>query len=154
VFIPRDDSADARAMVRSLGGSIDAMTATIIFPEGRLFRADRLERAKARLAVENPERAARLAGLRYVLLPRPAGVLSLLDAIPGDVVVIAHSGLDQYASFKELAAAVPLREPILVTAWRVPSDEIPFGDAERIAWLDRQWVRVDEWIAGTYRESG
>ena len=36
--------------------NIDATTAVVIFPEGRLFRPDRLERAKTRLALENPER--------------------------------------------------------------------------------------------------
>ena len=60
VFIPRDNGPEAIAMVRDIGQSIDATTAVVIFPEGRLFRPDRLERAKARLALENPERAARL----------------------------------------------------------------------------------------------
>ena len=50
-------------MVREIGQTIDSTTAVVIFPEGRLFRPDRLERAKARLALENPERAARLAPL-------------------------------------------------------------------------------------------
>ncbi len=134
-------------MVRTLGQRLDATTAVVIFPEGRLFRPDRLERAKTRLALENPERAARLDSLSHVLPPRPGGVLALLDTIPADVVVIAHTGLDQYASFTELAKAVPLRNPIHVTAWRVPADQIPADDGERIAWLDEQWLLADQWIA-------
>ncbi len=147
VFIPRDNGPQAVAMVRRLGQSVDSTTAVVAFPEGRLFRPDRLERAKARLAHENPDRAARLASLRHVLPPRPAGVLALLDTIPADVVVIAHGGLDQYASFAELAKAVPLRNPIHVTAWRIPADQIPTADGERIAWLDEQWVLADDWVA-------
>jgi len=134
-------------MVRGLGANVDETTAVVIFPEGRLFRRDRLDRTKARLALENPERAARIASLTYVLPPRPGGVLALLDTIRADVVVIAHSGLDKYQSFAELAKAVPLRTQIEVTAWRVPADQIPSDDREQIAWLDQQWVLVDEWIA-------
>ncbi len=92
----------------------------------------------------NPERAARLAPLQHVLPPRPGGVLALIDTIGADVVVIAHNGLDQYASFSDLTKAVPLRNSIRVTAWRVPRDQIPSGDAERVAWLDEQWLRVDQ----------
>ena len=144
VFVPRDDGPEAIAKVRTLGQSLDSTTAVVIFPEGRLFRPDRLERAKARLTLENPERAARLESLSHVLPPRPGGVLALLDTIPADVVVIAHSGLDQFASFTELAKAVALRAPIEITAWRVPVDQIPAGDGERIAWLDEQWVLLND----------
>ncbi|MEP7113338.1 MAG: 1-acyl-sn-glycerol-3-phosphate acyltransferase [Ilumatobacteraceae bacterium] len=154
VFIPRDDRTEARTRVRRLVRAVDSTTAVVIFPEGRLFRPDRLERSLARLALENPERAARLASLGRVLPPRPGGVLTLLDALPVDVVVIAHSGLDQFASFTELAKAVPLREPIRVTAWRVPADQIPADDGERIAWLDRQWVLVDDWVARHAKTAG
>jgi 1-acyl-sn-glycerol-3-phosphate acyltransferase len=147
VFIPRDNGPEALTMLRRIGDNIDATTAIVIFPEGRLFRADILERAKARFALSNPERAARLAPLCHVLPPRPGGVLALLETVEADVVVIAHRGLDRYASFAELAKAVPLREPITVTAWRVHADQIPRGELERIAWLDEQWLRVDEWVS-------
>jgi 1-acyl-sn-glycerol-3-phosphate acyltransferase len=148
VFIPRDNGAEARAMIQRLSEGIDSTTALVVFPEGRLFRPDRLDRTMTRLAVESPERALRLAPLRHVLPPRPGGALALLDAIPAaDVVVIAHTGLDQFGSFTELAKAVPLGEPILVAAWRVPAAEIPSGDGERAEWLDEQWMRVDHWVA-------
>ena len=148
VFIPRDNGSEARTMLRHLSEGIDSKTAVVVFPEGRLFRPGRLQRSMTRLAQENPVRAARLAPLGHVLPPRPGGVLALLDAIPtADVVVIAHSGLDGFGSFAELAKAVPLGEPIRVTAWRVPTAEIPDGDTERIQWLDEQWLRVDHWVA-------
>lgn len=147
VFIPRDNGPEAIAKVREIGHDVDSTTAIVIFPEGRLFRPDRLERAMARLTLENPDRAARLASLEHVLPPRPGGVLALLDSIPADIVVIAHTGLDHYASFTDLAKGVPLRDPVRVTAWRVPRDRIPDGDAERIGWLDEQWLLVDKSVS-------
>ena len=148
VFIPRDNGADARAMIQRLSERIDSTTAVVIFPEGRLFRPDRLERTMSRLAVQSPERALFLAPLRHVLPPRPGGALALLDAIPAaDVVVIAHTGLDRFGSFTELAKAVPLGDPIRIVAWRVPAADIPSGDSERTEWLDEQWLRVDHWVA-------
>ncbi|MEN9646417.1 MAG: hypothetical protein RL238_3086 [Actinomycetota bacterium] len=146
VFIPRDNGPDALAAVTKLGATADPDVPTVIFPEGRLFRPDRLERALARLHADNPARGERLAPLRHVLPPRPGGVLALLATIPGDVVVIAHAGLDRYPSFAALARAVPLRDPVRVTAWRIRSNDIPDGDGERIAWLDQQWCAADRWV--------
>ncbi len=146
VFIARDNGPEAVTAIRALGERVDTNTAVAIFPEGRLFRADALDRAKGRLAEQSPERAARLAGLRHVLPPRPGGVLALLDTVQADVVVIAHVGLDSYPSFSELAKAVPLASPIRVHAWRIDIDQIPADRAQRIEWLDEQWIRVDQWV--------
>lgn len=151
VFIPRDNGPDALAAVAELGATADPDVPTVIFPEGRLFRPDRLERALARLHADNPGRGERLATIRHVLPPRPGGVLALLATIPGDVVVIAHSGLDRYLSFAALARAVPLHDPIRVTAWRIRSEEIPTDVSERIAWLDEQWCAVDRWVSDAQR---
>ena len=148
VFIPRDHGLEARVMLQRPSEGADSRTAAVIFPEGRLFRPDRLERTMSRLAEQSPERALSLASLRHVLPPRPGGALALLDAMPGaDVVVIAHAGLDRFASFAELAKAVPLADQIRVIAWRLPASEIPNGDQERTRWLDEQWLGVDDWVA-------
>jgi hypothetical protein len=64
-----------------------------------------------------------------------------------DVVVIAHTGLDQFPTFADLARSVPLRDPIRVVAWRVPAADIPSDVLGRTAWLDEQWLRVDAWIS-------
>jgi 1-acyl-sn-glycerol-3-phosphate acyltransferase len=147
VFIPRDNGPEALEMVSGLAGDVDDTTAVVIFPEGRLFRRDRLDRATARLRADNPDRAERLGSLAHVLPPRPGGLLTLLHALPGtDVVVIAHAGLDEFGSFAELAAAVPLPRPIRVAAWRTPAAEVPGDALDQIAWLDTQWRRVDAWI--------
>jgi len=147
VFIPRGDAPEALALMRQLHDGIDASTAVVIFPEGRLFRPELLTRFLARLDATNPERGRRLAGLRHVLPPRPGGVLALLDTIPhADVVTIAHSGLDRYESFSAFARAAPLADPIKVTAWRTRAADIPTDPSDRIVWLDEQWLRVDQWV--------
>ena len=87
VFIPRDNGPEAIGMVRTIGRDVDATTAVVIFPEGRLFRPDRLKRAVSRLTLGNPERGARLSSLRHVLPPRPGGVLDTghLDVEQSDI---------------------------------------------------------------------
>src|SRR4029079_10573564 len=147
VFIARDNGPQALQLLDRLQEGVDAATAIVIFPEGRLFRPELVTRFLAKLIDTDPDRAQRVSGLRHVLPPRPGGVLALLDSIPrAGVVVIAHAGLDQFGSFKELARAVPLKDAIGVTAWRIASDTIPTDTPDRVAWLDQQWVHVDQWI--------
>ena len=67
-------------------------------------------------------------------------------ASSADVVVVTHAGLDGYPRFVDLARNVPLPQPIHVAAWRVKRADIPAGVAERTAWLDRQWLRIDAWV--------
>ena len=145
VFIPRDNSPDARHDAAHVGQHLDDSVVAVIFPEGRLFRPDVLTRSIARLTERDPPRAVRLAGLRHLLPPRPAGLMALLDASPdADVVVINHAGLDHYPTFAELARNAPLTRPIEVTATRIPRRDIPADDTERIAWLDRLWCAMDQ----------
>ena len=147
VFIPRDNGAEAVALLQPFRHGIDPSTAVVIYPEGRLFRTDLRDRFLNKIAGFDGDRALRLAPLRHVLPPRPGGVLALLDALPAaDVVVIAHAGFDQFGSFTELARAAPIPRPITVTAWRIRAADIPHDPAARIVWLDEQWLRVDEWI--------
>ena len=68
-----------------------------------------------------------------------------------DVVVIAHAGLDDYASLAQLAKAVPLPTQWNITAWRTPRSDIPTNPEEQARWLDDQWLRVDDWIDQTLR---
>jgi 1-acyl-sn-glycerol-3-phosphate acyltransferase len=147
VFVPRDNAPEAYLAVAELGDGLDGRSVAVIFPEGRLFRPEVLERAQQRLAERDPQRAASLVGLRHVLPPRAGGFNALLDAAPtADVVIIAHAGLDAYPRFVELVRNLPLRDPVRVTAWRTVRDEIPRDAGGRAEWLDAQWRRVDDWI--------
>jgi 1-acyl-sn-glycerol-3-phosphate acyltransferase len=149
VFIPRDNDPDARHQVAVVGHQLDDGTVAVIFPEGRLFRPDVLVRSLDRLTERDPDRAARLAGLRHLLPPRPAGLIALLDASPAaDVVVINHAGLDHYPTFAGLARRAPLTRPIDVTATRIPRRDVPDDTAGRIGWLDQLWCDMDDWVHG------
>jgi len=147
VFIPRDNSPEARALVATVGQQLDGRSVAVIFPEGRLFRPEHLAASLTRLTERDPDRASRLAGLRHLLPPRPGGVGVLLDALPdADVVVINHVGLDPYPTFADLARHVPLRRPVRVTARRIPRAAVPDDDAQRVEWLDNLWIDLDRWV--------
>ncbi len=148
VFIQRDDGPAARAACVALGRSLTDGALGLIFPEGRLFRPERLVRSLERLAESDPDRAERLAGLRHVLPPRPGGTLALLDAAPdADVVVLAHAGFEAFPTLGALARAVPVRAPIRVAAWRIPRSAIPSDPAAQVVWLDDLWCELDACVA-------
>ncbi len=147
IFIPRDNSPHARDAVATLGTTLDRSTVAVIFPEGRLYRLELRTQLQTKLIQSDPDRSARVAGLRHLLPIRPGGVSALLDAAPdADVVVIAHTGLDTYPDFKTLARHVPLTTPVRVTAWRIPRSNVPADPTDRMEWLDTTWQQVDDWI--------
>lgn len=132
-------------LARSLRGS-DAM---LVFPEGRNWTPRRHHRAIARLrhrahrqaaadAVDNPN----------VLPPRPAGVLACLTARPDlDVVIVAHTGLDDLVSPVMVWHALPLRDrPMTVRWWHEAARTVPADPARQYQWLRVQWAIVDSWI--------
>ncbi len=144
VFIPRDGGKTAKRAITRMVDGADENTAYILFPEGRLFRPDALERSIERLGAADPERAKRLRGLSSVLPPRPGGLLTLLDALPdADVVVLDHRGLDRYQRLADLARSAPVDRPITVTVRRIPRPEIPSDPAARTRWLDDLWLDLD-----------
>lgn len=150
VFIDRDDGASARRIVRAMSDRNGPNDVVTIYPEGRVFRPAALARSLARLAETRPERAERLAGLRHVLPPRPGGTLALLDALPtADVIVIGHVGFERAASMAEMAARAPLDITVSVHARRVARADIPADVDDRIDWLDRLWLDLDDWVDST-----
>jgi 1-acyl-sn-glycerol-3-phosphate acyltransferase len=147
-FLPtvRGTAQDA---VAELAAGLRPRDALVIFPEGGNFTPRRHRRAVARLRrLGDHRRAARAAGLHYVLPPREAGSLAALAAAPSaDVVFVAHAGLDVIASPRAAWSFLPLRRPVRVHWWRIPAADIPAGDAARSGWLLGQWERMDRWTA-------
>jgi len=147
IFIPRTNGPQARRAVAELAAGLDTSTVAVIYPEGRLFRPELLERVRAKLTKTDPERGARLAGLRHVLPVRPGGVCTLLDAAPdADIVVVAHTGLDTYPDFRTLTRHIPRSTTVRVTAWRIERHDVPSDPDARDRWLDNLWQDVDNWI--------
>jgi len=93
--------------------------------------------------------ARQAARLGHVLPPRPSGTLSAIEAAPqADLVIVAHTGLDHLDSAAAVWNGIPLQRPLRVTWWRVPAGDVPSGKDARTEWLNAQWARVDDWIAG------
>jgi hypothetical protein len=143
-FIPRDDAPAAIDTIRSMTAQARGDTAIVIFPEGRLFTPAGRDRALARLADRDPERADRLAGLTNMLPPRPRGLLALIDDLPkADVVVLEHSGLDGLRGIGDLLRLAPLSEPVQVTARRFGRAGLPGSSGDLEVWLDELWLSLD-----------
>ena len=138
------DSGPELAALTALTTDLDLGDVAIIFPEGT--RASPAKRAKAlqRLTERDPMRAQRLAGLRHLLPPRPAGALALLAGHPtADVVIAWHTGFDGLDTFggilRHLASRPP---PVRFVARRVARSMVPTGD-DFIKWLDEAWLQAD-----------
>jgi 1-acyl-sn-glycerol-3-phosphate acyltransferase len=152
VFIDRFHPTAARARIRQLAARLDVRTALVIFPEGRLYRSELRARCLARLAQKQPQRAHQLAGLRYLLPPRPHGVLQLLEAAPdADVIVIAHTGLENIPSLKHLLRrGLPPSISVRVNIRRIPRRQIPTDPDAQIRWLDETWNQLDDTLHTIY----
>jgi hypothetical protein len=148
------DSGPELAALRSLAeGATGPLDAVVIFPEGTRANPEKRARGLARLAERNPARATKLAALQHLNPPRPAGTLAVLNgAATADVVFVAHAGFEGLDSFSGILRSIPGTAPVLVDCERVARREVPLGDAARTAWLDDQWLLVDEWVDALLRE--
>jgi len=149
VFVRRGsyDSAREIAAVRSLARDLGEDEGVLVYPEGTRFTPAVRDRVAAALAVADPARAQRLAGLRHVLPPRTGGPLALLDVCPpAEVVFLAHVGLDGAARLGDVWRGSLIGRRVRLWFRRVQSREIPVAAADRLAWLDAQWSALDDWI--------
>ena len=141
-----DSSSDIDAIAMLVDG-LGPNDAAVIFPEGRFFTPARRVRSLERLAATDPTSAGRAATLKHVLPPRPGGTLAMLRAAPhADVVVIAHTGLEQFVTARDLWRNAPLRAPVRAHTWRHPRASLPTADDELVSWLYDQWHVIDRWI--------
>jgi hypothetical protein len=82
-----------------------------------------------------------------VLPPRRGGVLALLDEAPdADVVLLAHTGLEEAARLGDLWSGSLQGGTIDVEMWRVPRARIPADAVGREAWLRDCWHTIDDWV--------
>jgi len=139
-----DDSSTELAALRRLGADMGTDDIAVIFPEGTRASPTKRERALARIAERQPDRAALLGALRHLLPPRPAGSAALVEGAPhADVVIGWHVGFDGLDTFggilRHLTRTPP---PVRFQAVRIPREQVPTGEGFT-AWLDDQWVRAD-----------
>ena len=149
-FLPASGAArELPARVAACAANLTGGDALLIFPEGGNWTPGRHLRALTRLRARGrPAAAARAAANRHVLPLHPGGVLACLDARPDlEVLIAAHTGLDDLVSPAQIWAALPVSDrPMVVRWWHFPAASRP-ADPERLqGWLDLQWTIVDSWI--------
>ncbi|HEV2086903.1 MAG TPA: 1-acyl-sn-glycerol-3-phosphate acyltransferase [Cryptosporangiaceae bacterium] len=134
--------------IRRLAAGLGNTDALLLFPEGGNFTHGRRERAIARLEESGQhEAAARARGMSNLLAPRTAGVVAAIEAAPtADVILVAHTGLDDLITVRDIWRSIPMEQTVRSRWWRVPAAEIPQGRDEQVAWLYGWWEKIDHWI--------
>ncbi len=147
-FIDPDRPDGATEAIAELARTMGPDDALLIFPEGGNFTEGRRIARIDRLRSTGHEAAAdRAEALQRLLAPRPGGVRQVLLEQPGaDVVVVAHTGLEDLDSLKAIWKAIPVQKTLYV-GWQhwlassLPTDVDALSD-----WLFDRWEDVDDWI--------
>ncbi len=138
-----------RALVADLGSD-----GVLIFPEGTRFSQEKRARALAKLEAQAPDIQQAARALTRVLPPKPGGVLTLLEALPGtDCVIFAHTGLEAFAKVKDVLSGAVVGSTVRIRCWRIPASEIPSTADERLRWLFAEWKKVDAFVGNTRETS-
>ena len=134
--------------IGSLARGMGETDALVLYPEGHDFTERLRLRVIASLRRRGHHRAAeRAESWEFVLPPRHKGPLAAIQAAPeADVVLVAHTALEELGSFRRLHTRLPLQGPIRACYWRVPSAEVPHDQDALIAWLYGWWQTIDDWI--------
>ena len=105
----RRDAPAARDQIAAFARNIDPHTIPVIFPEGRLFRPEILQRSLERLAERDPDGATSRRPPTRPAAPARRTDHSARCEPDADVVVVNHAGLDRYPTLAELAREGPTR---------------------------------------------
>lgn len=134
--------------VRNAVATIESDGAMIIFPEGGNFTPRRQREALARLEeLGQLDRLERARGLRYVLPPRTGGTIAALEAAEAaHIIFVAHVGLDDLLSLKDLWHRIPINRTVQATYWYARHLDDPTDRPSAINWLYDHWEEVDRWI--------
>ncbi len=135
--------------IGELADDLGDRDAFVLFPEGKDFtpkvRLRAIDYLRRKGHAGHADRAERM---RYVLPPRHNGVMAAINsAREADVVLVAHSVLEDVGTLKELWGRIPFERTVTARYWRLASDDVPREQDELIAWLYGWWERIDGWIA-------
>ncbi len=135
--------------ITRLAGGLGDTDALLIFPEGGNFTHGRRERAIERLETQGQhEAAARARGMSNLLAPRTGGVLAAVEAAPtADVIFVAHTGLDDLITARDIWRSLPMEQTVKSRWWRVRAADIPRDRDAQVTWLYGWWEQIDTWIA-------
>jgi 1-acyl-sn-glycerol-3-phosphate acyltransferase len=150
VFVERGSGEPEREeqALRALAQGLGPGEGMVIFPEGTRFSREKRERALARIAASaDAERLAFAQRLRHVLPPRSRGPLALLEVAPhADVLLLAHHGLEGTSQARAVLRGALIGRRVRVRGWRVRVADLPAERSARLAWLDGEWARIDDWL--------
>ena len=145
-----DRSGDTEREVAAIVDLIDNAeqnAGIVIFPEGTYATPTTRQRVIASLERRGDTELVEFAEqLEYLLPPKPAGALALLQRVE-DVVIFGHIGLEGVAEFKGLRHNLPATRPIHTMAWPFQISDLPDLDDARIEWLRERWVALDAWVS-------
>jgi 1-acyl-sn-glycerol-3-phosphate acyltransferase len=147
-FVARDGTETDREIlaVAALKAGLGPGEGVLIYPEGTRFTEAKRRRLLQRLA-SDPEALARTERLRHLLPIRAGGSLALLEAAPAcDVLILGHAGLEGLTSLADIWAGALVRRTIRLKLRRIAGADVPEGRAARLAWLDAEWQRLDDWL--------
>jgi acyltransferase-like protein len=139
--------------ITDLATGLGDQDAFVLFPEGKDFTPRVRKRAIEYLRGKGLDSAAeRAERMEHVLPPRHGGVMAAMAGAPdADVVLVAHSVLEEVGTFKELWSRIPLEQPVVARYWRLAPSEVPKEQDEVIDWLYGWWETIDRWIADRER---
>lgn len=72
--------------------------------------------------------------------------LANLESTDADVVVLAHTGLEGFATARDIWQSDLVGSRIVVSFRRIPRTDIPVGRSARVDWLFQVWADVDDWV--------
>ncbi len=148
-FVRRDTGEQAeRQRIGELAGGMGSDDGFLLYPEGTRFTPERRARALEKIAERDPQRAARLEPIEYLLPPKVGGLLAVLEAAPeADVVVMMHQGFDGLRLISDIWDGALVGRTINVRFTRVPHQQIPATRDAQVEWLDQLWLDGDRWVA-------
>jgi 1-acyl-sn-glycerol-3-phosphate acyltransferase len=134
--------------IGKLASDLGDQDAFVLFPEGKDFTPRVRTRAIEYLRRKGLDRAAdRAEKMMRVLPPKHVGVLAALNGSPeAEVVLVAHTVLEDVGTLKQLWGRIPFDHPIAARYWRLPRADVPMQEDALIAWLYDWWERIDAWI--------
>ena len=134
--------------IETVAGELGRRGALLLFPEGGNFTPERRRKVLASLRRKGRRRAAaRAQEMSNVLPPRPTGALAAIRGnTTADVIFAAHTGLGLAAYPGQLWRDMPIGRTLRTRMWHVPAVDVPADSDEQVAWLNRWWLRIDDWI--------
>ena len=145
-FVDRESSDIAGELqgIEQMAAGLGVKDCAVIFPEGSRASAKKRVRALERLRERSPQRAETLAGLKYLIPPKPAGANALLSAVPeANVLTMWHSGFDGLDTFSGILSHLGrAKANVHVRVEQISRSSIPSGEAF-VSWLDAKWVEMD-----------